>query len=319
MATAVHESRAKRRDISRFLARHEACASEFEIRRTSGKEEKGRLRLECGGCGELAAYDVGEPGVLEQVGKPSSGGERSRRVSREQLERWLPAPPALPWWIPNAYIGAIIAVGLALVAFGLIAPRDEDAPVFIGDTDPEATVPLQPPEEESPAPSPGAVAGAGAVGSGDDGGGGESTEWGRPRNAPGLDPVTVLSRFSIGVPSGWLRGLEDGAVVFTTPEREATVRVFLERGDTPPARLSDRAADYLEKEHPKAEISDPEVFRLSGERAVHLMASWDGGTEHAALVTESGYTYLLLSSYEEEASKTVRKGAIASLHSFRPL
>jgi hypothetical protein len=318
VAAAVHESRAKRRDISKFLAQHEACASEFEIRRTSDDDgEKGRLKLECGGCGELAAYDVSEPGVLEQVAKPAAGREPPQRVSREQLERWLPAPPALPWWVPNAYIVAIIGVGLALVAFGLFAPRDEDDPVFIGN--PDVTVPPQAPAEQPPAP-PGAVVGAGAVAPGDsDADRQDGAEWGRPRNAPGLDSVTVLDRFSIGIPAGWLRGLEDGAVMFTTPEREATVRVYLESGESPPGRFSDRAADYLEDQHPKAEISEPERFRLGGEDAVHLVASWDGGTEHAALLSDSGHSYLLLSRIDEEASKTTRKGAIAALHSFRAL
>ena len=324
MARAVQDQRAERRDVAKFLAKHEECSSDFEIRRVARKG-KGKLRLICKGCGERATYDASEPGVLEQIDKPEVDSSRRRRVSREELERWLPAPPALPWWIPNAYIAGVIAIGLGLIAFGLLS-QGGDEPVFRGGNDSrETTVPLQ------PAPAP-ATTGASAAGSpeprddGDGGGGGgggkdgeEKDGKGGEERSPELDTVTVLGRFAIGVPSGWLRGVSGGAVVFTTPGREATLRVFLEPGDEAPQRLSRNAAEFLEREHPSAKISRPTRFRLGDDPAVRLVASYDGGTERAALLTESGYSYLLLSKVEKGAPEPIRSGAMAAMYSFDAL
>lgn len=316
MARAVEDHRAERRDIANFLAKHEACASDFEIRRISGRSG-GRLSLVCSGCGEGAAYDAGEPGALKQIESSEAVPARGGRVSREQLERWLPAPAALPWWVPNAYIVAVIAVGLGLVGFGLFARSEDREPMFVGENPPqETTVPPQP----VPAPPP--ATGASAAGpdksrGGADGGAEKGED--DARRSPELDEVTVLNRFAIGVPSGWLRGLEGGAVVFTTPRREATLRVFLEPGDERPQRLSRDAAEFLEREHPSAKISPPQEFRLDGNPAVRLVASYKGGTERAALLSESGYSYLLLSRVAEGAPGPIRTEATAAMQSFDAL
>ena len=320
MGSPVQDQRAERRDVAKFLAKHEECDSDFEIRRVAGRG-KGRLRLICNGCGERAAYDASEPGVLEQIDKPEVDSSRRRKVSREGLERWLPAPPALPWWIPNAYIVGVIAIGLGLIAFGL-SSQGGDEPMFMGGNDSrETTVPPQPAPAQAPA-----TTGASAAGSPeprDDGDGGKDEEEkdgkGGEQRSPELDTVTVLGRFAIGVPSGWLRGMSGGAVVFTTPGREAILRVFLEPGDEAPQRLSHDAAEFLEREHPSAKISRPTRFRLGDDPAVRLVASYDGGTERAALLTESGYSYLLLSKVEKGAPEPIRSGAMAAMYSFNAL
>lgn len=157
--TAAEARRAPKRDVARFLAAHEECASDFEIRRTLGLG-KG-LRLVCNGCGTRAAYAVAEPGVLELVDPPAPvQRQRSGRLSREEVERWLPAPAALPWWIPNAYILAIIAVGLGMIAFGLLSSSDPE-PVVVGErTRPAPAVP--PPAAAAPPVRPAAPGPPGA-------------------------------------------------------------------------------------------------------------------------------------------------------------
>ena len=123
-AVAEHTQDASRRDVARFISEHEPCASDFQIRRFS-ESGRGGLSVVCNGCGERAAYELGEPGRLRPV---SGGAEKpppsGRRVGRDELERWLPAPAALPWWVPNAYIVAVICVGLGMIAFGVFRDRE---------------------------------------------------------------------------------------------------------------------------------------------------------------------------------------------------
>jgi len=322
VANVLDETRAERRDVGRFLATHEECASDFEIGRVSGGSG-GRLRLVCRGCGERAVYDIGEPGVLELIDEPRPAKRTRRRITRAELERWLPAPAALPWWIPSAYIVVVILVGVALISVGLVARNDDD-PVVLGgqgQQTPTATEPVF--TETSPTPAP-AVASSEKNGGGKDKRGKDKDKdngrkGGDKPADPDLDNVTVLNRFVIGVPPGWLRGLSGGAVVFRSPSQEAELRVYLEPGDDGPRTLSRHAREYLESQHPSAKISAPRRIRLGGRPAVRIVASWDGGTERAALLSESGYSYLLLSRVDENAPRPVRTDAVAALYSFNVL
>ena len=51
-----------------------------------------------------------------------------------------------------------------------------------------------------------------------------------PARPAQLEPVTVLNRFTIGVPDGWSRGESGGAAVFTSGSGEVEIRIFLQPG-----------------------------------------------------------------------------------------
>lgn len=303
MARTVDEPRSGRRSgVSRFLEAHEGCASEFDVHRTRGGEADGGLRLVCNGCGARASYDVSEPGVLKVLGGPAEGGAGAHRThSRSELERWLPAPAALPWWVPNAYIVAVIAIGLVMVAFGVIN-REGDDPALIGG--------------EPSEPVPGAPVVSGAA---------QPAAAGQPKPKPKLeidprprlDAVTVFGRFEIGMPAGWLGGSSSGAVVFRPAEGGAELRVFLEPGDEGPSRLAAPAERFLRSEHPGARVRRVGRDLLRGAPVIWLEARYEGGVERAGLLSESGYEYLLLSDVEQGAGRRIRSEAAAALQSFK--
>ena len=286
----------KQRDISRFLATHEACASDFEIRRTGGGDHT-RLEVACGGCGEAAAYDASEPGALRAL-EAAPVPQRVSRVTRAELERWLPAPPALPWWVPNAYIAAVILIGLALIGVGVTRPGSGGGPATDTDTGTAPPPALNAtPAPVGPAPDP------------------EPEQ--RRAEAPELDRITVLDRFRIGVPDGWLRGMLSGAVVLHSPAG-AEVRVFLERRRHDLDALARQASQFLAAEHPSASVGDRARIRLGDRRAIRLRARWDDGREDAVVIAASGYAYLVLSRVDNVAPDRVADEAEATLSSFRP-
>jgi hypothetical protein len=287
--------------VSSFVAAHEQCGHGFQI--ASTRSGLGRLHVVCVGCGERAEYRGDGVAVLGEQGIDAPQA-RARRFgpSRESMERWLPAPAALPWWVPNAYILGVIAVGLGLIAFGLI--HDRRASHAILGTDESHSVAPRPAESAvapTPAPSPKAKAAPA-----------------RPK-APDLHRVVVLNRFSLGVPAGWTGGTASGAVVFIAPGREAELRIFLQQGASPPRKLVDRAHAYLAGEHSRAKISAARPLRLGGLKALEVVARFPGGTEHADLLSTGGYSYLILSRVAGDASRSLRADSGAIVRSFRPL
>jgi hypothetical protein len=320
---AEHTRGGSRHDVARFLTEHESCASDFQIRRFEPERggSGGALSVVCNGCGERAGYELGEPGELKAV--DSEGGETppgEGRVSRDQLERWLPAPAALPWWVPNAYIVAVILVGLAMIAFGVVRER-EGQHLFGGQGSsgqPEQEqADSDAPDRAEPEPAPPATAQTGAGAAGEDR---KDSDGDRPdRIRAELDPVTVLNRFRIGVPGGWSGGMSGGAVVFRPASDEAEVRVFLESGAQPNRRLSREAKEFLEDAHPGAKSSDPERLRLGGDKAIRQDVYYAGGAEWATVLSASGYSYLILCRVDRGAPGQLRRQAEAALASFQAL
>jgi hypothetical protein len=290
------------RGVGRFVATHEHCGTGFEIIR----DGNGKLHLRCSGCGAQTEYGS-EDTEQVQIG----GRARRFRPSQETMERWLPAPAALPWWVPNAYILAVILAGLGLIAFGVLRPGSEDRAILGSagreDEGPPATVEIAPPRPEA------VVAGAGA---------GPSPKPPPARHsprAPDLDPVEVLGRFAIGIPPEWARGTWDGAVGLRSPDGEADLKVFLEPGSTKPGSLSDEASRYLADEHPGAGITRPKPIRIGRLRGVEVDATFDGGVERAVLLSANGYSYLVTTRVDDGASRDTRAASAAALRSFRPL
>ena len=314
-AVAEHTQDASRRDVARFISEHERCDSDFQIRRFS-ESGRGGLSVVCNGCGERAGYELGEPGQLRPVSGGAEPPPSGRRVGREELERWLPAPAALPWWVPNAYIVAVICVGLGMIAFGVFRDRQGEH-LFGGERSGSESAEQEPadPQPAEPAPPATAQTGAGAAG------GGEQKDSGDRAEGPEaeLDRVTVLNRFQIGVPSGWTGGMSGGAVVFRPAGDEVEVRVFLESGDQPTRRLSREARQFLAGEHPGAKITDTERLRVGGDRAMRVGVRYPGGEEWATVLSESGYSYLILSRADGRAPGPLKRQAEAALASFHVL
>jgi hypothetical protein len=295
------------RGIGGFIAIHEDCGAGFEIVRNG----HGRLHLLCDGCGEHTEYGAADTEQLRAHGiHPEVATGRRFRPSRESVERWLPAPAAAPWWVPNAYIVAVILIGLALVAFGVIRSGGDDRAILGGGDQDEGGPPAVEQPEPTPAPITAGAAPAPAP---------KPAPAERPATAPELDRVEVLSRFAVGIPPGWEGGTGDGAVVISAPAGDAQLRVFLEPGGEKPGSLSDEASRFLTQEHPGAGITRPEPSRFGRFRAVELVATYDGGEERAALLSVNGYSYLLLSRVSEGASRSTRTSSVAALRSFRPL
>lgn len=224
----------------------------------------------------------------------------------------MPAPAALPWWVPNVYILLVIAIGLGLVAFGVVRGQDDggSGPSFgsgeapqsqpePGATSPAADTPQQPPAAVPPEPQQGSSAGA-------------------RRAKSQLEPVTVLDRFTIGVPGGWSRGESGGAAVFRSGSGEVEIRIFLQPGAEPLNRLERKAARFMKQEHPGALVGQAEPLRLGSNKGRELRATFKDGTEIAVVVSADGYSYLLLGGIDSEAPASAEAVTQASLHSFRP-
>jgi hypothetical protein len=289
------------RAVGRFVATHEHCGTGFEIIR----DGNGKLHLRCSGCGAQTEYGSE---VTEQV--HIGGRARRFRPSQETMERWLPAPAALPWWVPNAYILAVILAGLGMIAFGVLRPGSDDRAILDGGAQggeaPPATVQIAPAR-----PKP-VVAGAGA-------GPSPKPPARRPARAPDLDRVEVLGRFAVGIPPEWARGTWEGAVGFRSPNGEAELRVFLESGGAKPGSLSDEVSRFLSEEHPEAGITRPKPMRIGRFRAVEVNATFDGGVERAVVLSANGYSYLVMSRVDDGTSAATRAASAAALRSFRPL
>jgi hypothetical protein len=287
--------------VSSFIAAHEQCGHGFQV--APSRSGPGRLHLVCGGCGERAEYRGDDVAVLEEHGIDPSQAARGRRFSpdREAMERWLPAPAALPWWVPNAYILGLIAVGLGLIAFGLLHDRQSGHATLGADSHPAAPRTAGVAATPIPAPEPKAKPAPPA-----------------PKPAD-LHRLVVLNRFSLGVPAGWTGGTQSGAVVFVAPGGSAELRFFLQPGATPPAQLVDRAHSFLAREHPSAKISAADSLRLGKLKALDLVARYPGGAERAYLLSTGGYSYLILSRLNRSAARSVRIDSGAIVRSFRPV
>jgi hypothetical protein len=307
---AQDSGEAAARGVGRFLSAHESCGRGFAIARNG----RGKPQVVCGGCGGHSPYDTMDAEQLRAHGVDLGGmaGGRRFQPTPESLERWLPAPPALPWWVPNAYIVGVILFGVALIALGALGPRDAEEPRLSERPTPTRTTA---PAPTTPPGSLPAGASAGALGSSS-----EEISPERPAfpPAPDLRRVSVLDRFALGVPAGWAGGISGGAVVFRAPSLEASLRVFLEPGAAKPGALDEQARRFLAGEHPDAEIRRKARGGLGRLDAVRLVAKHGAGKQWAALLSSRGYTYFLIADVDGGASRDARVASVAALRSFRP-
>jgi hypothetical protein len=312
---AARDQQSPSHGVGSFVATHEDCGAGFEITRNG----RGRLHLVCVACGERTEYGAEDTEQLRAHGVDPERAATGTRFQprRENVERWLPAPAALPWWIPNAYIVAVIAVGLGLIALGVFRPGSDD-PAFLGGGEGDGQQEQSPPPSgqtapaPAPTPQPPVTAGAAPAPT-------PSNQPERPARAPDLDRVTVAGRFAVGVPEGWEGSMSGGAVVFEAPGSEAELRVFLQPGGVKPASLVDEARRFLREEHGNAKVSAAEPRRLGKFRGTELICTYPGGRVRATLLSAEGYSFLILSEVDKGAPASARTAAEAALRSFRPV
>jgi hypothetical protein len=305
------------RRVSRFIAAHQSCAGEFELARQGG-DSGSTIQLICRGCGARRECDPSHPGLLALEAE-SGKTPRDRAAPGSGIEKWLPSPPALPWWVPNAYIAGVIVVGFALVAFGVVAPRGDDGvgagvPTPVGQTV-ETPPPVTPPPVTATASGVGTGAGEASA---------PERRWEFPaeakRRRAALRRVEVLNRFAIGVPPGWGGGASGGSVVFVAPGGAAEVRVFLERDRGADLReLVRDARRFLLSRHPGSKVGPSRAASVGGHPAAVLVAGGHGIRERAVLLSAGGFSYLLLQRVTDAAPRVVRFEALAALDSFRAL
>jgi hypothetical protein len=306
--------------VGRFVATHEDCGAGFEINRNG----RGKLYLVCGACGERTQYGAEDTEQLRAHGVVPEQAATGRRFEprRGKVERWLPAPAALPWWVPNAYIVAVIGIGLTLIAFGVLRPGSGDRAIFSGGDQeeqrpsPDETPPAGDQPAPTPTPTPQAPVTAGAAPA--------PAPAPKPGSArrpdrPELNRVEVAGRFAVGVPEGWESGVSGGAATFEAPGSTAAMLVFLEPGGVKPGSLADEARSFLLQRHGGGKVEKPRPARLGRFRAVVLLCTYPGGKERATLLSAHGYSYLVLSEIDHGAPASTRVASTAALRSFRPL
>jgi hypothetical protein len=300
-----------RRRITRFVADHGGCDGRFDLERRSSARGGG-IAVTCRGCGRWAECDPSQPGLLKLI-EPERG-KPARRLTRDQVERWLPAPAALPWWVPNAYIGIVILAGVLLVAFGVLGGA-ETSRVTPGNP-PGATVAV-------PAPGPTAVDAGAAVGGETESEERERARFSFPekalRRSEMLDRV-VTNEFAIGKPREWGEGsAADTALVLFEPGGDAQLRVYFEAGERELSELAGQARRFLAAEHRGSRIGRAIDVTVGGSGGIALVAAYRGGWERALLLVANGYTYLVLGEVDGAASGATRLDTLASLGSFQPL
>ncbi len=318
-ALATREKQSPSHSVGRFVATHEDCGAGFEITRTG----RGRLYLVCGACGERTQYGAEDAEQLRAHGvDPSQAATGPRfQPGREDVERWLPAPAALPWWVPNAYIVAVILIGVGMIGFGVLRPGSDDPAILSGGGDQEEQSPPpsgQPAPTAAPAPTPAPTPQAPVTAGAAPAPAPKAEPNPRP-SRPELDRVEVAGRFAVGVPEGWERGMSEGGVVFEAPGSTAALRVFLEPGSVKPGSLADEARGFLRQEHAGGKVHKPRPTRVGRFRAVVLLCTYPGGREQATLLSARGYSYLILSEIGGGTPASTRTASAAALRSFRPL
>jgi hypothetical protein len=303
------------RGIARFLADHQHCDAGFDVRRD--ETGTGRLRITCLGCGATVDYRAAEAGELAagppvqtaENGEPEGSAEPVARAAPPPVpapprsESGRPAPLAkprrsrIPRWVSAALIGALIIGGLVMVAIGVLRDDGEQAGTA---TQPEVTQPEAAPPQSAPP---------------------ESTA---PENdQPGTEAAQLkrrrfADRFTIGIPPGWDRGVEGGAVVIIAPGATAELNVFFESGGRPARQLARSARSFLSQRHGQGQVGKTRPVPVGARRGLQVRITYPAGEEIAVVVSAKGFSYLVLRRVDRGASADIGRQADAALASFRP-
>jgi hypothetical protein len=308
------------RGIAKFLAEHQYCDAGFDVRRESGPGS-GRLKITCKGCGKAIEYRAAEAGELaagglEHLGLGAEDAAPAKPEARAKPTRGRRPPTSaeepspegrdrgMPGWIPAALTGTLIVGGLALIMFGMLRSDDDDAPVSASSpttaqtqtaTVPPTPAATPPPQATATAPSPA----------------------GQP--AVRLRRQTFPGSFTIGVAPGWETGtdLGEGTIEIAAPGGAAEIDVYFESGERPAIVLAHSAADFLRGRHDGEQPGAALPYQLGDVAARRIEATHPQGTEVAVVLSEDGYSYLIISSLDRGAPERIERQAEAELASFR--
>ena len=287
--TVAHWGRQRHtgRPLSSFLAEHDACRAEFDVRREAGL---GALQVICEGCGARIEYPA-ESGVGLSAGEVHSALAASARQAASAPER--PSPSPVPGLLAIVGTGAALVVAAILLSSGLGGSDDGSGRAS------SAAV------RGTPTSSP------------TSGLRGRQAE--RGGNRPRLDRHEVADRFSIALPTAWRSDVEVGALAATSRPGDAEIACYFEDGVRPRRELVRRTTAFLHQRHPGARISKPRSERLGGRPAERIVARYPRGSEAATMFVASGYTYLVLARIDRGASASTRRAADAIVDSVRPI
>jgi hypothetical protein len=216
--------------------------------------------------------------------------------------------------VPLALVGALILGGLTLIGIGLTSDDEEPAPQSSEDRGPVPATP--PPAEPGPSSESGQQGGSAAPAPG--GAAGAPSAAAPSAGDVRLERRTFAQRFAIGVPPGWVNGVEDGGITLSAPGATAGIVVFFEQGAQPAPQLAQSARRFLAQRHPEAQIPAPKPVRLGPYRGLRVTATYPGGEEVAEVVSANGFSHLVLRRVDRGASAAVERQAAAALTSYRP-
>lgn len=319
------------RGIARFLSEHQHCDEGFDVQRGQ-HPGSGRLRITCLGCGASVEYRTGEPGeaalpaveaALANAGAGTEAEPKPIGVPREEGAR-PPSPSAAPSrrtvatsnryerpraerrprrrWLPAALVSLVVA-GLAIIAIGLLGPGDDGGG---STTTAEAPPPQEAPEEPAVVPP--------------------DVSQVAPEPAAGPDAKEIrLERrsfggaFTLGLPAGWgADGAPEEGFTFAPRSGDAEVTAFFEQGTRDAGELAELASDFLAQRHEGARVGAPRRVRFGGAEAEKVRAGYPGGTETAIVLTDAGFSFLVLERVDRGTPPRVRAEARAVAGSFRP-
>lgn len=320
------------RGIARFLSEHQHCDEGFDVQR--GKHPgSGRLRITCLGCGASVEYRTGEPGEAalpaveaalanagagteaepkpigmrrEEGARPPSPSAAPRRRTAAASHRYEPPRaerrPRRRRWLPAALVSLLVVAGLAMVAIGLLGSGDDDGSTMRAEAPPAQEAAEEPavvpPDVSQPAPE--AAAGPDA-------------------KDIRLERRSFGGAFTLGLPAGWgADGSPEEGFSFAPRSGDAEVTVFFEQGTRDAAELAELASDFLAQRHEGARVGAPRRVRFGGGEAEKVRAGYAGGTETAIVLTDAGFSFLVLERVDRGAPPRVRAQAHAVAGSFRP-
>jgi hypothetical protein len=275
------------RPLARFLAEHDACNAEFDVRREAGV---GTLHVICEGCGATIRYPA-ESGVALSAGEVRSALAASAGELR--------AAPPRPLASATSALAAIIGTGIVLIlAVALLSSSSGNS-------------------GEGGAGSPARTASVASTSKGSASNRARSA--GRSPAGPRMVRREVADRFSVAIPVSWSPEVEQGALAIVSPRGDAEVECYFEDGVRPRRALVRRTTAFLRGRHPGARTSKPRAERLGSRPAQRVVARYRGGSETAVIFVAENYTYLMVARIDRGAPASARRAAEAILASLRPV
>jgi hypothetical protein len=212
----------------------------------------------------------------------------------------VPAVPRVRARAPGVLIVGLIAVGLGLIAAGLVRDGGDES------SDPTAPASSVGTSTTTPAPAPTTAEPP-------------DENAGRTAPRPQLQRREIANLFSIGTPAGWSEGVSGAAVALQAPGGQSELQIYFEAGERSLGALAESGRGFVASQFPDATVGRPARVRIGGTRGIRVRARQQNRRLVAELLTASGYTYLLLLRIDRGASPATAAEGRAALASFRPV